>query len=178
MVSTMGIPFGRLVDGASVPACYHPSYARNILRLETSRTPQPDHTLQPLAEGPAVDLADGRERQVVENAHLARVLVGGEPRAGEADQLFAGHPLARAQRHEGDHLLAVHRVGAPDDPGHRHSRVLHQRLLDVAREDVEAAPDDQVLLAVDDPQVPVLVEAADVARGGVVEMTAPDSVQP
>ena len=53
-------------------------------------------------------------------------------------------------------------VGPADDAGQRDRGVLDQRVLDVARVDVEAAADDQVLLAVDDVQVAVRVPVADV----------------
>src|SRR6266702_8464288 len=53
--------------------------------------------LQPLAEGFAVHLADGGEREVVEDVDLARVLVGGQAGARELDQLIG----AGAQRVRG-----------------------------------------------------------------------------
>src|SRR6266487_1737039 len=127
------------------------------------RPPSRRGSLQPLAEGLAVDLADGGEGQVVEDVDLAWVFVGGQAGARELDQLLPAGARPRTQRHEGDHLLAVERVRPADDPRHRHGRVRDQRLLDVPGEDVEPAADDQVLLAVDHPQVAVLVEVADVA---------------
>src|SRR4029453_17866659 len=64
---------------------------------------------------------------------------------------------------ERDDLLAVDIVRPSDDPRRRDGRVIQQCLLDVPWKDVEAAADDQILLAVDDVDVPVVVEAAQVA---------------
>ena len=54
-------------------------------------------------------------------------------------------------------------VGPADDGGLEHAVVAVERGLDLLRVDVLAAADDHVLDAVDDPQVAVLVEDADVA---------------
>ena len=66
--------------------------------------------------------------------------------------------------------LAPLLVGQPDHRAVAHRGVLHQRLLDLGRVDVEAAGDDHVLQAVDDEQVALVVEVADVA--GVVPAEA------
>ena len=55
------------------------------------------------------------------------------------------------------------RAGRPR--GHRDRGVPGEHVLDVARVDVEPAADDEVLLAVDDAEVPVAVDRADVAGG-------------
>ena len=70
---------------------------------------------------------------------------------------------AGAQRDEGHDLLAGAGIRPADHPGDLHRGMLDQRVLDVAGVDVEAAADDQVLLAVDDEQISVLVVVADVA---------------
>ena len=70
---------------------------------------------------------------------------------------------AGAGRDERDHLLAADRVRPADDRRRGDARVLEQHLLDVAGEDVHPAADDEVLLPVDQPEVAVGVEAADVA---------------
>ena len=62
-------------------------------------------------------------------------------------------------------------MGDAGDGGLLDLRVLHEHRLDVAGVDVVAAPDDHVLLATDDIQVAVLVEAGEVA--GVEPTVAP-----
>src|SRR5947209_20401683 len=64
---------------------------------------------------------------------------------------------------EGDHLLAVAGIRAADHCRHLDCGMLEQGVLDIAGVDVEATTDDQVLLAVDDEQVAVLVEIAEIA---------------
>ena len=54
----------------------------------------------------AVQLADARERDNLEDRHLARVLVRGEPAFGELDYLLRCRLAARPQRHERHDLLA------------------------------------------------------------------------
>src|SRR5512139_3109615 len=54
-------------------------------------------------------------------------------------------------------LLAVPRVGDPDDGHLVHQRVMGEDLLDFTRVDVEPAPQNHVLLPVDDRDEPLLV---------------------
>jgi hypothetical protein len=70
---------------------------------------------------------------------------------------------AGRERHERDDLLADLRVRPADDGAAVTLGVREQDVLDVARVDVEAVADDEVLDAVDDVEVAVLVEVADVA---------------
>ena len=63
-------------------------------------------------------------------------------------------------------LLAERRMRHADHGGLGHVRVLVQHLLDLARVDVVAAADDQVLLAVDDEVVAVLVAPGPCRRCG------------
>ena len=81
----------------------------------------------------------------------ARVLVPAEPLARPGDQLVGVEPARRAPR------TTTAQISSPfSASGHADHRdlgdrgVAHQHLLDLARVDVEAAADDQVLLAVDD----------------------------
>ena len=67
----------------------------------------------------------------------------------------------RAQRHERDDLLAEPRVRPPHHPGQRDGRVGKEHILDVPREDVEPAAQDQVLLPVHHVEVAVGVQVAD-----------------
>ena len=62
-------------------------------------------------------------------------------------------------------LLAEPGVGHADHRRLEHVRVLVQRLLHLARVHVVAAADDHLLLAVDEKQVAVVVDVADVAGG-------------
>ena len=64
---------------------------------------------------------------------------------------------------ERDHFLAHARVRLADDGGLCHGWVTEKDLLDLARIDVVAAADHQVLLAVDDEQIAVLVDISQVA---------------
>src|SRR6185437_5275110 len=61
------------------------------------------------------------------------------------------------------HRLAAIRVGYADDNGLRHFRVLVERLLDEARIDLIARGDDDILDAVDDEEIAVRIEIADIA---------------
>ena len=53
--------------------------------------------------------------------------------------------------------------GTPTTAARRDRRMRHEHVLDLARIHVEAAAQDHVLLAIDDRQIPVGVELADVA---------------
>src|SRR5512132_2016048 len=106
--------------------------------------------------------------------HLSRGLVAADARLAEADQRVGSDLLALTELDDRDALLAVDVVRPADDARRRDGRVLQQRLLDVPWKDVEAAPNDQVLLAVDDVDVPVVVEAAQVAG---VEPAVPDRLR-
>ncbi len=82
-----------------------------------------------------------------------------------------------AADHEGDDDLAPFWIGLPDDGHFAHTGVLEQHLLDLARIDVRAAADHDVLGTVAQCEAPALVHEADVAgvepaianglRGGV-----------
>ncbi len=81
------------------------------------------------------------------------------------DQAISSSAVTRAglQRDERDDLLAVRAVGSPDDARDLHRGVPSSASSTSRGIDVEAAADDQILLAVDDEQVAVVVEIADVA---------------
>ena len=68
-----------------------------------------------------------------------------------------------AHAHHRADLFAVALVGDADDGGFGDVGVLVERGLDLGRVDVLAAPDDDVLQAVDDVEVALVVEAAEVA---------------
>src|SRR5258708_6544856 len=118
---------------------------------------------QPIPELPADHLAHARLGQAVQEVDLLGRLVLGQPLAAEGQDLVSGGLGVPAQDDEGDHLLAVPRVGPADNGGLGHRRVLEQHLFDIAGVYVQPAADDHVLLAVDDIEVAVAVHAADVA---------------
>src|SRR5205085_10129716 len=62
------------------------------------------------------------------------------------------------------HLLAEPLVGYRESGAARHRRVTHRQILDLRRVDVVPAADDQILLAADDLEVAVRIEAAEIAR--------------
>src|SRR3990172_8256542 len=111
----------------------------------------------------AQDLADGTLRQRLHEPHLPGALELREVLLAEADQLVRRRRLTGLEHDEGAHLLAHERIRASDDRGLGDLRVRVQHLLDLARVDVQAAPDDQVLLPLDDVKEPVGIEAPDVA---------------
>ena len=65
--------------------------------------------------------------------------------------------------HERAAVLTEARVGRGDDRDLGDARHPEEQLLDLGRADVLAAADDDVLLAVDDREEPVVVDHADVA---------------
>ena len=109
------------------------------------------------------DLAGGALGQVVEEPDQARVLVGGDPLLDVGADLLGRQLLALVEDDRGADLLAPLVVGDADHRRFADLRVLVEHLLDLARVDVVAAADDQVLLAVDDVEVAVLVDAGHVA---------------
>ena len=71
-----------------------------------------------------------------------------------------GHLRTWAEGHDGDDLLSQSLVRTTDDRCLADRGVAVEHLLDLARVDVVAAADDEVLLAVDEEQEPVLVLVA------------------
>src|SRR3954454_14535718 len=110
------------------------------------------------------DLARGALGQLVEEPQPARVLVGGHALLDEVAHVVLAGVLTVLEHDRGADLLAHLLVGHRDHGGLGHGGVLVEDLLDLARIDVVAAADDHVLLAVDDEEVAVLVDAGHVAR--------------
>ena len=73
---------------------------------------------------------------------------------------------ARLERDERLDDLHVHRVGLGDRGRLGHRRVLEQRRLDLERPDEVAAGVDDVVVAADEPEVAVRVDAARGRRRG------------
>src|SRR6476469_6712903 len=115
------------------------------------------------------DLAGRALGEVVEEPDDPRVLVGGDPLLDVLADLLGRQLLAVVDDDRRADLLAPLVVGDADDRRFADLRVLVEHLLDLARVDVVAAADDQVLLAVDDVEVALLVDAGHVAG---VEPTA------
>ena len=121
-----------------------------------------------VAQLAAQDLADGRLRQRVDEAHDLRHLVAGEflaadtrsrrPRSSVAPAALTTNSLTASPD-----LL----VGHADAGAFGHAGAGGGHFLDLVREDVEARDDDHVLLAVDDLQEALVVEHADVAGAEV-----------
>jgi hypothetical protein len=104
-------------------------------------------------------------RQRIEQFQKLRQFVGRDLVAEEIRQFGEGHRLARLRDNRGADPLAESRIGDADRRRLQHLRVLIQHLFDLARIDVGTAADDQLLLAVDDLQIAVTVEHADIAGG-------------
>src|SRR6185437_6527703 len=110
----------------------------------------------------AQDLPGRALGQLVDQPDLPRVLVGGDLVAGERAQFLRGRAGVGLERYGRADLLAEVVVRDPDHGHLGHRRVLVQDFLDLARVDVVAAPDDQVLFAVDDVEVAVFVDPGQV----------------
>ena len=78
------------------------------------------------------------------------------------DEVLGHHVKAGPERHEGDWLLAEDRIGLPDDRGLEQRGVGVEDVLDLLRVDVLPAPDDQVLDPVDQGEITVVIEPADI----------------
>src|SRR5438270_631430 len=128
-------------------------------RAFLARGRHPDLLLQLLLQ----DLPGRPLRQRLQEADRARVLVGGHPLLGIGDQLLLGDRLACLDGHDGRDLFAQPFVGDADDGRLLNRRVRVEDLFDLPRVDVEAAADDQLLLAVDDEEEAFLVLVAHVA---------------
>src|ERR1700709_525228 len=110
------------------------------------------------------DLAGGPFWQLVDEPDETRVLVGGDPLLDVGADLVGAQLLALVEDDGGAYLLAPLVVGDADHRRFADPRVLVEHLLDLARVDVVAAADDQVLLAIYDVEVALLVALRHVPR--------------
>src|SRR5262245_16062264 len=115
------------------------------------------------AELLAQNLSDWALGQRRYEANLLRALEASQPALAEADDLLRRGLPTVPEHHECEHVLAHQRILHADDGPLRDRGMRVQHLLDLARIDVEASADDQVLLALDDEEEAVLVEAPHVA---------------
>ncbi len=88
--------------------------------------------------------------------------VGGQSVFDELLQFLGRGRVAVPEGNGGTDFLAERSVGQADDRRLQHARMLVEDLLDLPGVDVEPAPDNQVLLAVDDVVVAVLVHGGEV----------------
>src|SRR5256885_7810199 len=100
---------------------------------------------------------------LVDELDFADAFVVGDPLLHESDELVRRGLHVRAQLHESLRDLAGLLVWLADDAGVGDSGVLAEHRLDLRRPDAEALVLDELLLAVDDEDITVVVTAADVA---------------
>ncbi len=110
-----------------------------------------------------LDLAAGRERELLHHGHIARDLVPGDLSPAPFAHGPRVRPGAGPGDDEGAHLLAVFAAGDADDLHIQDARHAEEKFLDLARIDIFAAADDHVLDAAGDTQVAVFIHDAEVA---------------
>jgi hypothetical protein len=93
---------------------------------------------------------------------VAWILVRRDSALGELAQLILGDLGTGLKRDRRPDLFAKLWVRDPDHRGLPHGGVLVEHFLDLARIHVVAATDDQLLLAIDDEEVSIFVDAFDV----------------
>src|SRR5437899_12906720 len=116
-----------------------------------------------LPQLPSEHLSDERLRQIGGELDRLRDLEGREAFLAERDDLVLRGVHTSLQDDEGLDRLAAIRVRNPDRRRLRDRRVHEQDLLNLSRIDVVAGTQDQVLLAVYDGEISVLVHLRDVA---------------
>src|SRR5438105_807601 len=102
-------------------------------------------------------------RHLVDELDLPDPLVIGDPLLHESHQLVGRHGGAGADLHERLRDLTRLRIRFADDARVGHGGMLAEHRLDLRGPDAEALVLDELLLAVDDEDVPVLVLLADIA---------------
>src|ERR1035438_3817488 len=138
-------------------------YRARAVRQESYLSPADSSVLAELSFNLGLeDLADLRAGQVGPDLDLLGGLDAAESFLDEGAHLILRHGLAGAQLHDRGDPLAPFLVGQSDDRAVLHGRMGQQHLLDFGGVDVEAAGDDHVFGAVDDEQVIVVVEVADI----------------
>src|SRR4051794_21962497 len=107
---------------------------------------------------PLEDLAGRALGELVDEPDAAGGLVGRDVLLDERADVVLGGVLAVLERHCRADLLAQRLMRHAEHRRLADRRMLVEHLLDLPRVDVEAAADDQLLLAVDDVEVAVLVD--------------------
>src|ERR1017187_2720123 len=116
-----------------------------------------------LGQRSAIELATRSLRQMIAEHDLLGRLGGGQDRAAVTQQVVNVDGGTRPRYDKADDFLAVSVVGNADRGNLNNLRPLQQNAVDLERRDVDAATDDQVLLAPRYAEVSVGVEKADVA---------------
>src|SRR3954454_1548144 len=119
----------------------------------------------PLADLLSLDLSGARLRQLGYELHRPGALVAGDLTKADSVDVLGRHLEPRPHHDDGANRLTPLRVGHPHDGDLRHSLDRGDGVLDLGREDVEAARDDHVLLAIDDVEE-ALLHPAYVSCGG------------
>src|SRR5437762_2228733 len=91
--------------------------------------------------------------------HLEACEVAGAKRF----QFFGADLRIGLEADEGGDRLSIYRIGLSDDGGLSHGWMAVEHLFDLARRNVFAAANNQIILAVDDVAVAVGIHIADVA---------------
>src|SRR2546425_1951962 len=117
-----------------------------------------------LRELPSLHLAASGQRERVEEAHQVGHFVVGDGVAAEVLELVARYDGALRGHDAGADQLPERLVGDADDAGVAHGRVRAEEVLQLARIDLVAAADDELVAAAPDPDVAVLVQDREVAR--------------
>ncbi len=119
-------------------------------------------------------LAHQRLRQRLAKLDLPGDFIGHQPGAAVILDLFDANLLAFFEHHPGLDRLTLHRIG---HASHAHITYFGKgsdHFFDLARPDLEATGLDQVLLAVDNKQVAILIQVADIAG---IHPAIPDHVR-
>src|SRR3989442_1824905 len=109
------------------------------------------------------DLSRRGARHFLDELDLTHALVVGDPFLHECDELVGGGLRVRAKLHEGLRDLAGFVVALADHAGVGDRGVFAEDGLHLGRPDTESLVLDELLLAIDDEDVPLLVLLADVA---------------
>src|SRR5439155_19179540 len=126
---------------------FHSQSRVRPVRLLTTQGEQPQ----------ALHLPRRTFRQRGDQAKCARRLVASKLLEAVRAELCFVAAHARLEHDAGQDILTIHRVGNAHRGGLEHSGMAHQRLVDLARRDVLAALDDQLLEPAGDEVEPVNV---------------------
>src|SRR5262245_16577201 len=117
----------------------------------------------PLDQRPAVELAALGLGQAVAQHDLLRRAEGRHHRAAIVQDIVGADAGARPEHDVAHDLLAPDAVGHTDGGDLDHVGLLHEEAVDLERRDVDAAADDQLLLAPGEAEEPVGIDEAEVA---------------
>src|SRR5439155_1447071 len=152
----------------------YPTYPTH-LTYATYPTYATNPALSTISERPPQHLAHHRLRQIGAELDLRRHLVRCQLFAAEGAQIRFGDRLPRAQHDPGLDRFAFGRVGDPGDADLRDCGMRCEHFLDLSRPHLVAALFDQALLAIDDEEIPVVVQVSQIpgmqpAAGGAIQL--------